>query len=264
MTISEYEAILTDLITRKRITLDEAAVLLQRFIAGDIDETDLPIIHADIKEEDDRGASLLLLALLGWRRRRDNVRPRLSSRIAARNRLRDVFAEAIDKHATQLASGEKSVGEWHSQLNSYIGAMSAAQYLAGNGRYQDAPSSTIDAQREYLYRFAAEQHARKEIGKPYSEQYTFSRSLMYGGSIWGAWFRGNESIDPGAGWVAQYIPRDDGRTCRQCRSARGYYLLSSGPHPGELCLGGGLCRCDRIIIFSPEIYAKLTGQGVTA
>ena len=41
--------------------------------------------------------------------------------------------------------------------------------------------------------------------------------------------------------------------CSPCSAARGYYPLSSGPYPGQICLGGGACRCERVVIYAPEI-----------
>ena len=62
-----------------------------------------------------------------------------------------------------------------------------------------------------------------------------------------------------AGWVVRYEAVDDSATCSPCRLAEGYYLPGDGPYPGEVCLGGGACRCARWPVFDETLYRQLGG-----
>lgn len=262
MTPEEYQAILLDLIDRKIITLDEAAELLQRFQAGDFDEESLPLPIATATKRNDDEWLLLFLAFLTQRDRRAP----LQSRKRKLAEIRQQFEQWTATDTRRLSGGTTTLRQWHSEQSAIVGGAMLAAWMAGNGTNEAQP--TIDAQIEeqlsYLYRFAAENHARQAIGRPAGKDGLIHRAMMYAGALRGAFFRGNESIDPGRGWVSRYIPVDDRRTCRPCRRARGYYLLGDGPWPGEVCFGGWACRCDRIVFYSPDIYEQLTGIAIQA
>ena len=252
MTIHEYEQLLADLIERKVITLDEGAVLLQRFLRGDFEEDGLPLPLAQAQQKDDDSELLLLfLAFLP----RTNTRITLNNRRNKRNAVRSRSEERMIALAMGLAEGTISVQEWHIEMRQLVGGSITAQWIIGNGRFNAAPNmdNEIVTQYQYLYRYATELHALGELGRQRSEDYIAHRSLGYLGTAWAAWFMGNESVGGGDGYISEYRARDDRFTCQPCFSARGFYALNSGPWPGQLCLGGGACRCERVVIYAPEI-----------
>lgn len=255
MTVDEYESILVDLIQRKRITLDEAAELLKKFLAGDFEEDDLPLPIAEAKKRDDDAWLLLFSLQLSINRKT------LIERRRERGRVRRLFVVYATDDALSLTDRDITLHQWHSETMGIIGGAVLASWLAGNGTDGTRPSNDdqVSRQLDYLYRFAAETHARRALDDPFSLEYMVNRSLMYGGAVRGAWFLGNESIYSGYGYVSQYIPIDDRGTCSPCHNAAGYYLPGDGPMPGDICLGGDACRCERVTIYAPEIYAQLTG-----
>ena len=85
-----------------------------------------------------------------------------------------------------------------------------------------------------------------------------NRALMYGGTGWGAWFKGNITAKArGDGYVVRYIAKDDDRTCSPCYEAErnGPYLPNDPrlPYPGEVCRGHGKCRCRHEVIYDMAI-----------
>lgn len=265
MTLAEYEAILIDLVTRNVITGDEAAELLRRFMAGEFTEESLPIPLRDATQEDNDAWLLLFLAFRSRPRSRYALRER--KRLLAE--IRSEFEKRTVVNVSQRVGG-KSVRDWHKDAAEIVGGAMLAAWLAGNGTSDAQPAidaqvnAQVNEQLSYLYRFAADQHAREQAGRPITELGLLNRAMMYAGAVRGAFYRGNESVDFERGWVSRYIPVDDRRTCSPCRRARGYYLPGDGPYPGEVCFGGWLCRCDRILIYAPDIYEQLTGIAIQA
>lgn len=239
MTLEEYEVILTDLVLRNKITIQQAQELRFRFVEGEFSERDLPLpISAAKRRNDDEWLLLLLLFVT-----QSSKRNGLSRREKDRENIQSVFERHVTYDVSRI---EESVNEFHSEIIQTVGGAMLANWLAGNGTANAKPNidKQIDEQLDYLYRFAAEVHVKKVLGQPHSEEYLLNRALMYGGAVWASWFRGNESIG-GDNLMAQYIARDDRVTCDPCRRAQGIYPLNSGPFPGEVCLGGYRCRCER-------------------
>ena len=252
MSLAEYEELLADLVSRNVITIDEAKKLRQMFINGEINEDDIPLPIVQAQEKNDDALLLFLsLALTG-------NRASLIAREAKREEIRQQFDAQMTALGYALAHDEISLLEWQQKARDAISGALSAQWAAGNGTEAQADiAEIIDEQLTYLYRFAGEAHARQALGNPYSNDYMVNRLSMYGGSVWGAWFRGNEAADYDDGYVAHYIAVDDRRTCQACHNAAGYYRINSGPYPGEICYGGGRCRCVRVIEYNPEIARTL-------
>ena len=258
MSVAEYEAILTDLIERKIITLDEAASLLNRFLRGDFEEDGLPLPLKQAQQKDDDHTLLFLFLSLIPRPYQQTGRITLNNRRSKRDRIRSKSEERIIALSLALSEDEITLSEWHREMMTVVGGSITAQWLAGHGRFggQSPMAGEIETQYQYLYRYASELHVLNELGRSRSDEYIAHRSLSYLGSAWAAWFVGNESIG-GDGYVSQYIAKDDKFVCQPCISAVGYYRLNSGPYPGQICLGGGSCRCERIVIYAPEIARRL-------
>lgn len=261
MSIDEYQQILADLVFRKAITFQEAQELLRRFVAGEFDTQDFPMPLAEAtREEDNRNEVLTLLAALGLglvRSKRNRVRDRL--RIAARETLRVNFEQIV---IDLLQAGD--IRSWHEGMARLIRNYNVANWMAGNGQF-DTPDlgQRIERQLQYLYRFAAERHATEALERPHSTEYLANRGTQYRGSAYAAWFIGNESVGQGEGWVSEYVARDDNRTCSSCISVQGFYLVGTGPYPGDVCLGGGACRCERRLVYNLEAYRQLQRVGYT-
>ncbi len=240
MTLAEYEELLADLVTRHVITMDEAKKLRQMFINGEINEDELPLPVVEATKRDDNSWLLAFLIFI--------VKSRSRVSLSRRRTMRNVLMRQFDLTIGELANRAHNIREWHSELLATVGGAMLASWYVGNGQADNQNiDEHIDLQLGYMYRFAADVHARQALGDQYSLQYLANRSLLYGGAVWGSWFRGNESIGDGT-LMAQYIAVDDRRTCSPCRQAVGIYPLNSGPFPGEICYGGGRCRCERIII----------------
>ena len=137
--------------------------------------------------------------------------------------------------------------------------------VAGAGQLPSASTraavdAQLTAQWPLLTRFAVTVEARRYVSRPLSTGYVASRARRYGGPGWGAYYIG-QGDGADVGMVEQYITRDDPVVCRLCAPRHEqYYLPGQGPMPGVDCLGGGNCRCRRVQMYAPDIYARLTGQ----
>lgn len=259
MSVAEYESILADLVDRKIITLDEAASLLSRFLRGDFEEDGLPLPFEQASRKGDDNTLLLLFLSLIPHPNQQSGRITLNNRRGKRDRARSMSEERIIALSVALSEGEITISEWQREMMVIVGGSITAQWMIGYGRLdgQSPMGDEIGTQYQFLYRYASELHVLNELGRQRSEEYIAHRSLSYLGAAWAAWFVGNESLGGGDGYVSQYIAKDDRSTCNPCRSAVGYYRLGQGPLPGQICLGGGACRCERIMIYAPEIARNL-------
>ena len=61
--------------------------------------------------------------------------------------------------------------------------------------------------------------------------------------------------------MIHYVARGDQNTCGPCNHATGYYLVGTGPMPGQVCLGRDACRCTRELVYDLERYRALGGAG---
>lgn len=252
MSLAEYEELLVDMIARDKLTLEQAQQLRQMFMNGEIREDDLPLPLEQAIEKDDRG----IVYFGRW-----SVPGRMF--LESRKKFRDRAMRTFDMSMTEISDllhnrDGYGVSRWHTDAIMYLSSGMLANWMYGNGTDAEPNiDQQIDEQLTYLYRFAGEQSAMSLLGTPFSERETVNRSLLYGGAVWASWFYGNESVSYDDGYVAQYIAVDDGRTCNPCRQAVGYYRINEGVMPGQVCYGGSRCRCERRIIYAPEILARL-------
>ena len=276
MTRDEYLLLLAEAVERGAISEDDARLLLALFDAGQLDPNQLPLATGDAlatmrtpvdADEGDGNealaALLLLLALLGMRqhwlgRQLDSV-----TRRAARNALRLEWERTVARLAQELAA-TGNVATWHAGMTAEIRRYYVRQMTAGLGRSLTAAElgqleAVLQQQAGYLLRFASDAGHRLALGNPLGEGYLTQRSRMYGGQAWSLWHQGNEAGEDQPGWVAQYSAVDDMGTCSPCSAAQGYYLPGTGPWPGDICDGGSNCRCERFLIYAPEIYRSLGG-----
>lgn len=253
MNLAEYEELLADMIARDKLTIEQAQKLRQMFMNGDIREDDLPLPLEQAKEKSNDIISILAMKRLFLTVKRTDI--------AERKLGRNLTMQNYEAEATQLGTylgGGLTVNAWHTLTRRNIALSMYANWLNGNGTDTEPNiDSMIDEQLTYLYRFAGEQSAMSLLGTPFSEEYTVNRSLLYGGAVWASWFYGNESVSYDDGYVAQYIAVDDGKTCNPCMRAVGYYRINEGVMPGQVCYGGSRCRCERIVVYAPDVLARL-------
>lgn len=277
MTRDEYLLLLAEAVERGAISEDDARQLLALFDAGQLDPDRLPLPTGDAlgamrtpvdADEGDGNealaALLLLLALLGMRQHRLGRHLDAVTRRAARDVLRVEWERAVARLARQLAS-TGDVATWHAGMTAEIRRYYVRQMTAGLGRSLTAAElgqleAVLEQQAGYLLRFASDAGHRLALGNPLGEGYLTQRGRMYGGQAWGLWHQGNEAGEDQPGWVSEYIAVDDSGTCAPCSAAQGYYLPGTGPWPGEICDGGSNCRCERFVVYAPEIYRSLGGM----
>jgi len=221
------------------------------------------ILPADVKQAETRLARQLRThpATLGQRLVRASN--------AERQRHSDALQDAFERDARRLASELATSGDvatWQRKMGARViqhlveqRTLGAARPLRDSERRQMA--ATVREQTAYLSRFADEVAVRALQGKPLSEAAIAQRAAQYGGVGRAAFYTGMEgSATTQRGYVARYRSVDSPTTCSRCHAAEGYYLVGSGPLPGEVCLGRHRCRCQRIIEYNPEIYDKLLRQ----
>lgn len=155
--------------------------------------------------------------------------------------------------------------EWHDEMRTLIIRVMIAAAIAGAG-----PEYSVIAVREteeaaqdqlrWLYLFAVAAAARAALGRPWTDAYIAARSRQYLGEARALYYRALEQRqDFSDGYVIDYIAMDDPSTCRPCSAAarNGPYLPGRGPMPGDVCEGGGFCRCRRVSRFDPATAAEL-------
>lgn len=264
------------------ITEEQAAgVLLTWREIADLDVAlPLPTAQGIIEEPEDSAAVfLLLVAILGARaahtRRTEDILRRLAPRYRRPviDMIQNHHAAEAARLADDLAAGRLTVSGWQTaarRLNQTT--IRAMVELAGGagGSYAEIVRGVQIEQAAYLQRFA-EQIAATRIrmahpdlfppGRNLSFEQIAARLAMYSGAGRGLYFGISEAEEgEDAGWIVLYHARDDSGTCSPCSAAAAGspYLPGNGPMPGDVCLGGGACRCWRELVFDPDAYASLT------
>lgn len=242
-----------------RLTETEAVGLLRDFDAGLIAASDLPLpLDQAVRglTRDDLERIMIALSgggLLGRNRTR------------ARDRLREAFGREARQRATRLAADDLTLSQWQADTRDAVREHIAGQAILGAGNITGVVRLLADLDRSareqtaYVSRFADAIMAGALLGATWSVAALASRSISYAGVAW-AWFtRARENDGDRMGWVVDYIAKDDNRTCGPCSRAAdgGPYLLGEGPIPGQICLGGGACRCERRERYDPDVYTRL-------
>lgn len=207
------------------------------------------------------------------------------ARIDAANKVQDEHAAMSAQLADDFAAGRISLADWQeAQRRLNAGALAAMASLGnprGTVQLQQRLAAIEQEQAAYLQRFADQLSARQLAALMPGDDdtrrgglllllewgggYIARRAASYSGAARGVFFEAMESSGTGtngAGWVVRYEARDDDRTCSRCLDAQGYYLPGHGPMPGEVCYGGGACRCERMSVYDPAMYAQLIGSGL--
>ena len=251
MTRDEFIAYLERLVMDDEIDEDEAADLLRDFDAGRLKvNPPLPPERMNV----DLSAAMLALALL-------------VARETARRQLRDDFDADARRLADAVAKGRLKVADWQGLLWDTVQLHTLAQATGGAGRTLTAEQ--IAALREelakqggYLSRFADVVAKGVMVGAAMGVAAIAARSIQYGAAGWAWSFKARP--DPGRGWVEDYIAKDDERTCGPCLDAEeaGPYLPGdpNSPYPGDVCEGGGNCRCERVPDYDLDAWRELTGE----
>lgn len=195
-----------------------------------------------------------------------------AGRLALAERIQDQFEEEIADLTQRLAAGRINLATWQQAAGDLIDRNLIAQTMAGS---RSAALTTaqigrlgtlIEQERAFLSRFADTIATRQALGRPLSAGAMIHRARSYAGTGRGEYFRAEEEAatqagEEGEGIVIDYVSNDDDRTCGPCLDADGGspYLPGQGPYPGQICLGGGACRCSRIPRYDPEAWAWLMG-----
>jgi len=214
---------------------------------------------------------------------------RAAQRRAGADRVQDAHAALSESLANELTAGRLPVARWQAAqraLNAHtLSVMAATGSPRMTADLQQRIAATEQEQAAYLQRFADQLAARK-LAEALPEDddqregllralvamgaaYIARRAASYSGAARGVFFRALESGDVGpmgggrSGWVIAYRVNHDESLCSACLDAEGYYLPGDGPMPGEVCLGGGQCRCWREDVYDPVLWAQLAGVGVT-
>lgn len=262
------------------LTVEAAAALLQQYDDGTLDLATLPTLPT-ADDGTTRGLALYTVAgyLAGGARayqqriqrvferpadvpitsRTEVAVPSAVRRARVSAELQDRFDASVTTAATDLAAGTVTIPEWQLQVEQFIRLHLWQQAVLGGQGVIHCSDLIIESTRQsaYLSRFADQLAIRQAQGAPLSAAAIATRSTLYGGAGRAVFYQAQEAVERDAGYVAQYIAADDISTCSPCSFAEGYYPLSSGPWPGSVCLGRGRCRCERVMVYRPDIAATL-------
>lgn len=276
--------------TDGEITAEQATGILLNWqqIAGLETILPLPTAAGIIEEDDDNDAAILaiLIAVLGARaayaRRPADIYRRLAPRYRRPviSMIQDYHAEQAADLADQLAGGRLTLAQWQAAARRLNQTTIRTMAELGAGGPLDNYAAAIRTiqleQAAYLQRFT-EQIAGARLAAAHPDLFPggarsmsfeqiAARHAMYTGPGRALYFQLAEESEIGedgaAGFVVYYNAMDDNRTCTPCREAEqgSPYLPGAGPMPGEVCAGGGACRCSREMVYDPAAYARLTGQ----
>jgi hypothetical protein len=242
----------------KSITEEEAARLLRRFDAGElqVDESEMPlppevtVTPADEGEIARAMTTLLTFGALSFLHRK--VRQ-------MREMLQDDFQIRGATLARRLAEGG-GLRRWQGAFREAVVSHIIQQRAVGSGRIPavaQIAQSTL-AQSAFISRWADSIALKMLVGEPPSYFQLAARSALYAGAGRAEGFRAEEEDTP-ANYVVDYESRDDGRTCEPCLAAEAEspFLPGEGKFPGEVCDGHGYCRCVRVARLEPRVYAAL-------
>lgn len=275
---TEILAALAGLVQRDVLTIAEAARILAMVDAGQLSADDLPlpaaqaIVAPAYNEQEERRRFYALIIALGLQgqlaARQDNGIARLP--LDARRNMRDFLRAQYTVGAMRSAGeGRINVRAWQAGLMEQITGYIRRQAMAGTGAPITLDRRPAEAeerrQLSYLYWFAWSVAARQIVGQLIPRPGLAHRAAMYQGGGWFAWHRYSEMPTEGEDYlVYRYLAQDDPNTCGPCaRYSRRYFLPGEGPYPGQICAGGGACRCERVPIYDAAIWSSLTGRPIS-
>lgn len=262
----EFQQLLERAVLDGVITQRQADDLFRRFLNGEIDPVDIPLPPEQMGgaiSDKDIAFTLALIALLDIS---------LSSvRLNEEHKIVDALQRWWQDKAWDLATGYRRGNLTLEEFQRESARLLRQLYLAAAYTAQDVEElppellrriqDMIRLEEAYLSRFADAIAINQIVGQEPTADYLGIRLGLYGAGARSIFYQIVESqrLLDAFGWVAQYIPLDDPNTCGPCSEAAGFYLPGSGPYPGDVCLGRGLCRCRRVLQYRPDIYAELTG-----
>jgi hypothetical protein len=253
MNRNSFIALLVRAVQDRLINESKASELLRAFDSGEIKEIDFPLTVAETAEPLDRTRMRLALAglLLFLGLRRDSSLPRYSGLLQRRT-----LESLIDRFKTQARSiaaqygALQSVSLWQGgMVNLIADTILQARMLGESAPLADdallSIASVITTQSAFLSRFADKMAVSRILGSPLSVAAIASRSENYAGAARAQFFAGAALSLLDSGRI-YFISQDDGGTCGNCLEADAgspYAVGDAVPLPGEICLGGGRCRC---------------------
>lgn len=273
---AELSELLGRMVAAGEITEEQALALLLAVGDGDISDELIPLppyLRTFEHQEEEENVRRILLALLAG-----GIVAALAEasrrRMAVSDRLMDWFGGEAETLAQAAGQGKISLSEFQRRAGELMRQHDLAQAYVGSRRYgqlRPAIDAALERQSVYLQRFVDQMALRRldntfggplGLGADYTPEYLAQRLNQYAGHGRRLFFEALEQYgdENGRGWVVYYVAVDDNGTCRPCHNAQGVYLPGTGPYPGEVCLGGGNCRCRRVPEWAPEIYRRLAGE----
>jgi len=257
----------------RKISLDVADLPGREPLSIDIDPKTWQLIFLELLALSINGQ--VGLPRVAWREAQRRIAAwKIEELMRAHELLQDKFEQRNRVLAGLLFAGLIPLAAWRVAFWEMVKRLNMAQAALGAGRVPQVVNLAEVLKREagYVDGFAqaifagkVATQAEEELQKraPVSEGAIRNRSDIYSGTARGLFYEELEAARPPEwGWIIQYIPRDDGNTCTPCHNAAGYYLAGLGPKPGQICEGGGKCRCVRRSIFLPDVYRELVGVRV--
>lgn len=167
-----------------------------------------------------------------------------------RHSMHDDFEKQVEFWSKYLADTEDIRG-WERGFLNALKELYTRSLVLGSGSADVElfyrVRELIAEQALYLSYFGDDLVSQLLDGVNISEKQVAHRSRMYAGPAIAEFYRLLESRLQD-GMVIDYIAEDDEGTCIPCAQAElnSPYLPGTGPFPGEVCLGRGNCRCERV------------------
>jgi hypothetical protein len=211
----------------------------------------------------------------------------------------EAFDADVRDFAREAVQGNIRGRDWHSRMIVRLRQHLLQQAQLGKGAPMtpaelESLQETMREEARYLKRFADEVAVRNELtesaeevarrrlkregrevteeavqelvedlrGRAMTEDEIAARARQYKGSSYAEYWKQREGQVDSDDVIIRYEAVDDGATCSPCAAAErnGPYLPGEGPFPGDVCLGGGHCRCVRRQESNPERAAELRGE----
>ncbi len=267
MTRTQLTTLLAYAVQRDWITADEARTIIQRFDAGELDASGLPLPIAQALGNglpSEREYLTALSDLLGFGVAvliRAFAEKGAVQRATVRERLQDRYMEQARQLAEQAA---ENVQQWHTAMRDLLSTYLTGMTVLGLQRptlttaERSRLLQSIGVQLTFLYQFAGQVAVQAQTSHALSVAQIAARSELYAGAGRELWFRASEQ-DTTAGYIVRYIAVDDANTCPKCVLAeqQGPWMPGQGPFPGAVCYGKGRCRCRRELAYDPQSYQHL-------
>lgn len=270
MTADQLTALLDRLVARDKLTADEAAQIMDAFLAGDLGPLWPAALTPPLLVDE-----VVVVFALGVAMRRIGGRiPMLLARAAdggpsvlyqalerlggpARERvamnLLDAFAREADRRTAPIPRYADGMRRFHVAMRSALRAdiLTAAMLATDRAltpRQIAALQERTRTQEAYLHRFVEQIAAREALAaaggrNALTPKQIAARARSYGGAVRGAYYQALAQGQP-PGTLVYFEGADDPANCGPCERAMAGnpYTPDTAPIPGDVCLGGGACR----------------------